>query len=58
MAGKVTNLERYQWSLFAEDTWNATNDLALTFSGRYDHNEFFGSNFSPKAYAVITQRII
>ena len=52
MAGKVTNLERYQWSLFAEDTWNATNDLALTFSGRYDHNEFFGSNFSPKAYAV------
>ena len=52
MAGKVTKMDRYQWALFAEDTWNATDDLALTFSGRYDENEFFGSNFSPKAYAV------
>lgn len=52
MAGKVTKMDRYQWSLFAEDTWNVTDDLALTFSGRYDENEFFGSNFSPKAYAV------
>lgn len=52
MAGKVTKLDRYQWSLFAEDTWNAMNDLSLTLSGRYDHNEVFGDNFSPKAYAV------
>ncbi|MFU8927428.1 TonB-dependent receptor domain-containing protein [Acinetobacter puyangensis] len=52
MAGKVTKMDRYQWALFAEDTWHATNDLALTLSGRYDNNEQFGSNFSPKAYAV------
>ena len=52
MLGKVTQMDRYQWSLFAEDTWNVTDDLALTLSGRYDENEFFGSNFSPKAYAV------
>lgn len=51
-AGTVTKMDRYQWSLFAEDTWNVTNDLALTLSGRYDNNEDFGSNFSPKAYAV------
>ncbi|MGJ0333842.1 TonB-dependent receptor [Aliarcobacter cryaerophilus] len=44
--------ERYQWALFAEDTWQATDDLALTISGRYDKNEVFGDNFSPKAYAV------
>ncbi|MCT7485474.1 TonB-dependent receptor [Aliarcobacter cryaerophilus] len=44
--------ERYQWALFAEDTWQATDDLALTISGRYDENEVFGNNFSPKAYAV------
>ncbi|QKF58925.1 TonB-dependent receptor domain-containing protein [Aliarcobacter lanthieri] len=44
--------ERYQWALFAEDTWQATDALALTLSGRYDKNEVFGSNFSPKAYAV------
>lgn len=52
MAGQVTKMDRYQWALFAEDTWKATDDLALTFSGRYDENEFFGDNFSPKAYAV------
>jgi outer membrane receptor for ferrienterochelin and colicins len=52
MAGKITELERYQWALFAEDTWSLTDDLALTLSGRYDDNEVFGSNFSPKAYAV------
>lgn len=52
MAGKITNLERYQWSLFAEDTWSVTDKLALTFSGRFDENEQFGDNFSPKAYAV------
>jgi outer membrane receptor for ferrienterochelin and colicins len=52
-ASKITtDLERYQWALFAEDTWQATDDLALTFSGRYDHNEVFGGEFSPKAYAV------
>lgn len=52
MAGKVTKMDRYQWSLFAEDTWSVTDKLALTLSGRYDENEFFGDNFSPKAYAV------
>ena len=38
--------------LYAEDTWSATDDLALTLSGRYDNNEDFGGEFSPKAYAV------
>ncbi len=52
MAGKVTELERYQYALFVEDTWQVTDDLALTLSGRYDDNEVFGSNFSPKAYAI------
>lgn len=52
MLGKVTTMDRYQWSVFAEDTWNAMDDLSLTLSGRYDNNEAFGSNFSPKAYAV------
>ncbi|MCR1816245.1 TonB-dependent receptor domain-containing protein [Aliarcobacter butzleri] len=52
MAGKVTKMDRYQWALFAEDTWNLTDDLALTLSGRFDKNEQYGSEFSPKAYAV------
>lgn len=48
----ITKMERYQWALFAEDTWSVIDDLALTLSGRYDDNEVFGGNFSPKAYAV------
>lgn len=31
MAGKVTKMDRYQWALFAEDTWNITDDLAFNF---------------------------
>ncbi|MFV7791230.1 TonB-dependent receptor domain-containing protein [Aliarcobacter lanthieri] len=48
----IIKMDRYQWALFAEDTWSITDDLALTLSGRYDKNEDFGSEFSPKAYAV------
>ncbi len=48
----IVEMQRYQWALFAEDTWNVTDDLALTLSGRYDYNEIFGSEFSPKIYAV------
>lgn len=48
----IKTMERYQWALFAENTWQVIDDLALTLSGRYDKNEKFGSHFSPKAYAV------
>ena len=48
----ITKMQRYQFALFAEDTWNTSEDLAITLSGRYDYNEDFGSNLSPKAYAV------
>ena len=45
-------LERDQNSLFIEDNWNITDAFKLTLSGRYDDNEHFGGQFSPKAYAV------
>lgn len=48
----IVKMERYQWSIFAENEWSITNDLALTLSGRYDNNEDFGDHFSPKAYLV------
>lgn len=51
-AGTVTEMDRYQWAVFAEDTWKPTSNLALTLSGRYDYNEFFSGHFSPKLYAV------
>ncbi len=48
----IITMERYQYAVFAEDNWKLTDDLALLLSGRYDDNEKFGSQFSPKVYAV------
>ena len=46
------DFEQTTWSLFAEDEWLITDDLSLTLGGRYDHHDAFGSQFSPRAYAV------
>ncbi|MDX4050204.1 TonB-dependent receptor [Aliarcobacter skirrowii] len=43
--------EYYQYSLFAEDSWNIIEPLTLTFGARYDNHEDFGSHFSPRVYA-------
>lgn len=48
----IVKMERYQYAAFLEDEWKATENLSVTFSGRYDHNEDFGGNFSPKVYGV------
>ncbi|WP_275546192.1 MULTISPECIES: TonB-dependent receptor domain-containing protein [unclassified Pseudomonas] len=51
-ANAVVEMDRYQNSLFLEDNWSLTDDLTLTLSGRFDDNQAYGSEFSPKAYAV------
>lgn len=51
-ANAIVKMDRYQYSAYLEDNWSLLQDLTLTLSGRYDNNEKFGSNFSPKAYAV------
>ncbi|MGB2079156.1 MAG: TonB-dependent receptor domain-containing protein [Vibrio sp.] len=43
-----------QWSLFAEDEWYLTDSFALTLGLRYDDNEQFDSQFSPRIYGVWT----
>ena len=48
----VVEMDRYQNSIFLEDNWSLTDDLILTLSGRYDDNQVFGGEFSPKVYAV------
>lgn len=42
--------EYYQYSLFAEDSWNLIDLLTLTVGARYDKHEDFGSHVSPRAY--------
>lgn len=39
-------------SLFVEDEWQLVDGLALTTGLRYDHNNRFGGQFSPRAYLV------
>ncbi|PRB78993.1 TonB-dependent receptor domain-containing protein [Pseudomonas sp. MYb185] len=51
-ADAVVKMNRYQNSIFLEDNWSLTDDLILTLSGRLDDNQAFGSEFSPKVYAV------
>ncbi|GGY35573.1 TonB-dependent receptor domain-containing protein [Pseudoduganella albidiflava] len=46
------SMERYQLSAFAEDEWRLRENLALTASARYDYNEQYGGQWSPKAYLV------
>ena len=40
------------WSLFAEDSWTPIRPLTLTFGLRHDQHNMFGSQLSPRAYAV------
>lgn len=38
--------------IFAQDEWSLNDDLTVTFGVRYDDHENFGTEFSPRAYAV------
>ncbi|WP_428925812.1 TonB-dependent receptor domain-containing protein [Marinibacterium sp. SX1] len=42
----------YQWSVFAEDEWRITPDFALTGGARVNNHENYGTNISPRLYAV------
>lgn len=48
----ATDLERWHGALFAEDEWQLTDDFALTLGGRFDRNEHYGNNFTPRVYGV------
>lgn len=48
----LTDIDRYQWSVFAEDEWRLTDTFALTGGLRMDDDENFGSHFSPRLYGV------
>ena len=53
--GKSNGKKGYsQYSLFVEDSWNIIDPLTLTFGGRYDKHEDFGSHVSPRVYATYT----
>ncbi len=48
----VREYSAYQYGLFVEDEWWATNDFALTAGIRLDEHETYGTHFSPRLYGV------
>ncbi|CAI3806645.1 TonB-dependent receptor domain-containing protein [Rheinheimera sp. MM224] len=46
--------EHNMWSVFAEDTWDATQEFSITAGLRRDDHEIFGSEMSPRLYGVYT----
>lgn len=47
-----TNIERWSYALFAENEWQMTDSFALTAGLRMDHDELFGTHWSPRIYGV------
>lgn len=44
--------EQKMYSLFAEDNWGILDNMTVTAGFRYDHHDVFGSQTSPRLYAV------
>jgi len=51
-AADASTIHNDQWSLFADNEWQATDELAITYGARIDENEVFDTRISPRIYAV------
>lgn len=47
-----TKISQKTHALFIEDEWWLLDNFALTAGLRYDHDDKYGSNFTPRIYAV------
>lgn len=48
----LTTLDRWLFALYAEDEWSITDDFALTIGARYNKDEYFGGEITPRIYGV------
>ncbi|RLL37929.1 TonB-dependent receptor [Acinetobacter cumulans] len=48
----VTSLERWLFALYAENEWNITDDFALTLGARFNKDQYFGGEITPRIYGV------
>ena len=51
-AADASTIKNDQWSLFADNEWQATDELSVTYGARVDDNEVFDTHISPRIYAV------
>ncbi len=49
---EFSELSRWSAAAFVEDTWSITDQFNLTGGLRYDHDENYGGNLSPRIYGV------
>lgn len=55
VAGAPAELDRWLAALFAEVEWGVTDKLAVTTGLRYDDDQYFGGQLSPRLYGVYSQ---
>lgn len=48
----VTSLDRWLFALYAENEWSLTDDFVLTVGARYNEDEYFGGEITPRIYGV------
>lgn len=48
----INKIERKSHAFFIEDEWWVLDNLAFTAALRYDHDENYGSHYSPRIYGV------
>ncbi|HET7266604.1 MAG TPA: TonB-dependent receptor [Oleiagrimonas sp.] len=48
----IRGMDNTSWALFAEDEYRPIDDLAVTGGIRYNHDERYGSAWTPRLYAV------
>ncbi|EKO3566704.1 TonB-dependent receptor domain-containing protein [Vibrio metschnikovii] len=48
----VNSLERWRGAFFIEDEWQMTQDFALTLGARFNRDQHYGNEITPRAYAV------
>ncbi|MCU4491517.1 TonB-dependent receptor [Acinetobacter guillouiae] len=51
---EFSELTRWSAAAFLEDTWSITDRFDLTGGVRYDHDENYGGNVSPRLYGVFS----
>lgn len=45
-------MTRWNFAAFGEDNWHVLDNFTATLGARYDHNERYGSHFTPRLYGV------
>ena len=48
----LTTLDRWLYAIYAENEWSVTEDFALTIGARYNKDQYFGGEITPRIYGV------